>query len=191
MKTILKPIILKTLTVLSFYPYWKKAKLNLPLLTIQSREMKTRPSLLFLILITVLISNTIWSQKEKSRFEELKAWKLSYIIENTTMNSKELEVYKCIFEDYENEYHEEIWTKVHQMRKTLRKSLDTINTKSAADYINEFDAFEIKGMEMKHQRNEKLLKKIRPKEVLNILYQEKRFDRELFNRIKKKRENEE
>ncbi len=46
-------------------------------------------------------------------------------------------------------------------------------------------------MEMKHQRNEKLLKKIRPKEVLNILYQEKRFDRELFNRIKKKRENEE
>mgnify|MGYP000327260605 CR=1 FL=1 len=69
--------------------------------------MKTRPSLLFLILITVLISNTIWSQKEKSRFEELKAWKLSYIIENTTMNSKELEVYKCIFEDYENEYHEE------------------------------------------------------------------------------------
>ncbi|MDA7694154.1 hypothetical protein N9I15_02530 [Flavobacteriaceae bacterium] len=153
--------------------------------------MKTRPSLLFLILITVLISNTIWSQKEKSRFEELKAWKLSYIIENTTMNSKELEVYKCIFEDYENEYHEEIWTKVHQMRKTLRKSLDTINTKSAADYINEFDAFEIKGMEMKHQRNEKLLKKIRPKEVLNILYQEKRFDRELFNRIKKKRENEE
>ncbi len=153
--------------------------------------MKTRPSLLFLILITVLISNTIWSQKEKSRFEELKAWKLSYIIENTTMNSKELEVYKCIFEDYENEYHKEIWTKVHQMRKTLRKSLDTINTKSAADYINEFDAFEIKGMEMKHQRNEKLLKKIRPKEVLNILYQEKRFDRELFNRIKKKRENEE
>ena len=153
--------------------------------------MKTRPSLLFLILITVLISNTIWSQKEKSRFEELKAWKLSYIIENTTMNSKELEVYKCIFEDFENEYHEEIWTKVHQMRKTLRKSLDTINTKSAADYINELDAFEIKGMEMKHQRNEKLLKKIRPKEVLNILYQEKRFDRELFNRIKKKRENEE
>ena len=37
---------------------------------------------------------------------------------------------------------------------------------------------------MKHERNEKLLKKIRPKVVLNILYQEKRFDRELFNRIK-------
>ena len=39
---------------------------------------------------------------------------------------------------------------------------------------------------MKHERNEKLLKKIRPKVVLNILYQEKRFDRELFNRIKNK-----
>ena len=42
-----------------------------------------------------------------------------------------------------------------------------------------------KGMQMKHERNERLLKKIRPKVVLNILYQEKRFDRELFNRIKK------
>ena len=39
---------------------------------------------------------------------------------------------------------------------------------------------------MKHERNERLLKKIRPKVVLNILYQEKRFDRELFNRIKNK-----
>ena len=154
--------------------------------------MKIRPNFLLLLLTALLlISNSVWSQKEKSRFEELKAWKLSYIIENTSMNSEELEAYKCIFEDYENAYHKEIWAKVHQMRKDLRKSMDTLNTETAADYINEFDAFEIKGMEMKHQRNEKLLKKIRPKEVLNILYQEKRFDRELFNRIKNKSNNDE
>jgi hypothetical protein len=72
--------------------------------------MKTNTHYLLLLLVGLLISNTVWSQKEKSRFEELKAWKLSYIIENTEMNSEELEAYKCIFEDYENAYHNEIWT---------------------------------------------------------------------------------
>ena len=148
--------------------------------------MKTKTPYLLLLLVGLLISNTVWSQEEKSRFEELKAWKLSYIIENTEMNSEELEAYKCIFEDYENAYHNEIWTKVRQMRKALRKSMDTLDTASASAYISKLDAFEIKGLEMKHERNERLLKKISPKKVLNILYQEKRFDQELLNRIKNK-----
>lgn len=148
--------------------------------------MKTKTPYLLLLLAGLLISNTVWSQEEKSRFEELKAWKLSYIIENTEMNSEELEAYKCIFEDYENAYHNEIWTKVRQMRKALRKSMDTLDTASASAYISKLDAFEIKGLEMKHERNERLLKKIQPKKVLNILYQEKRFDQELLNRIKNK-----
>ena len=121
-----------------------------------------------------------------SRFEELKAWKLNYIIENTSLTSEEIEVYKCIFEEYENSYHNEIWMKVQEIRKGIRQSLDTISTSSAASYINDFDSYEIKGLQMKHQRNEKLLKIIRPKQVLLILYQEKRFDKELLNRIKNK-----
>jgi hypothetical protein len=76
--------------------------------------------------------------------------------------------------------------KVQEIRKGIRQSLDTISTFSAASYINDFDSYEIKGLQMKHQRNEKLLKKIRPKQVLLILYQEKRFDKELLNRIKNK-----
>ena len=102
------------------------------------------------------------------------------------MNSKELEVYKCIFEEYENAYHDKIWIKVRKMRKELNESIELIPTEKAANYINEFDEYEKKGMQMKHERNERLLKKIRPKVVLKILYQEKRFDRELFNRIKNK-----
>ena len=141
---------------------------------------------LFIFLTLIFISEHIVGQKSMSRFEELKAWKLSYITNNTSMNSKELEVYKCIFEEYENSYHNEIWTKVQEIRKGIRQSLDTISTSSAASYINDFDSYEIKGLQMKHQRNEKLLKKIRPKQVLLILYQEKRFDKELLNRIKNK-----
>ncbi|MGA0896619.1 MAG: hypothetical protein ACO3QK_04955 [Flavobacteriaceae bacterium] len=140
----------------------------------------------FILSAIFFITTNLWSQKGMSRFEELKAWKLNYIIENTSLTSEEIEVYKCIFEEYENSYHNEIWTKVQEIRKGIRQSLDTISTSSAASYINDFDSYEIKGLQMKHQRNEKLLKKIRPKQVLLILYQEKRFDKELLNRIKNK-----
>jgi hypothetical protein len=140
----------------------------------------------FLLSAILFITTSLWSQKGMSRFEELKAWKLNYIIENTSLTSEEIEVYKCIFEEYENSYHNEIWMKVQEIRKGIRQSLDTISTFSAASYINDFDSYEIKGLQMKHQRNEKLLKIIRPKQVLLILYQEKRFDKELLNRIKNK-----
>ena len=137
------------------------------------------------ILLSLLFLNGVYSQNGMSRFEELKEWKLSYITKNTSMNSKELEVYKCIFEDYENTYYNEIWIKVKKMRKELNKPMETIPNETAIKYINEIDAFEIKGMQMKHERNERLLKKIRPKIVLNIINQEKKFDRELFNRIRR------
>ena len=137
------------------------------------------------LLLSLLFSNGVYSQNGISRFEELKEWKLSYITKNTSMNSKELEVYKCIFENYENTYHDEIWIKVKKMRKELNKLMETIPNETAINYINEIDAFEIKGMQMKHERNERLLKKIRPKIVLNIINQEKKFDRELFNRIRR------
>ena len=39
-------------------------------------------------------------------------------------------------------------------------------------------------MTMKNERNQKLLKSIRPKEVLHILHQEKEFDQEMFRRIR-------
>lgn len=138
------------------------------------------------ILLSLLFLNGVYSQNGMSRFEELKEWKLSYIKKNTSMNSKELEVYKCIFEDYENTYYNEIWIKVKKMRKELNKPMETIPNETAIKYINEIDAFEIKGMQMKHERNERLLKKIRPKIVINIINQEKLFDRELFNRIRNK-----
>jgi len=145
-----------------------------------------KQNFIFFAIVFLVVSNIISAQKGTSGFEELKAWKLNFIIENTSLNTEELEAYKCIFEEYENAYHSEIWIKVQEIRKNLRQSFDTITTSSAAIYIKDFDSFEIKGLQMKHQRNEMLLKKIRPKEVLHILYQEKRFDREMLNRIKNK-----
>lgn len=167
-------------------------KLRQALPIFQNLKMKAKQNVLLLILTPLLLSNVLFAQKGISRFEELKTWKFDYITENTSMNSEELELYKIIFEAYENEYHSKVWTQVHQIRKTLKNSLDTISTSEAACYINKLDDYEIEGMRLKHQRNEKLLKKIHPKVVLKILYQEKRFDRELFNHIrnhsKKKKE---
>ena len=101
-----------------------------------------------ILLILISMSEQIIGQKAMPRFEELKAWKLSYITSNTSMNNRELEVYKCIFEEYENTYHDEIWIKVREMRKELKNSIETIPTEKAASYINVFDEYEKKGIEL-------------------------------------------
>ena len=145
-------------------------------------KIKTPHKLLFLI--ALLISNLIHAQKDISRFEEFKDWKLGYIIENTLMNLEELDVFKCILEEYENTYHSEIWSKLKYMRKEYKNSLDTICSSLAAQYINKTHNYEMKGMKLKSNRNERLLKKIRPEIVLSILYQEKRFDSKLFSKLR-------
>ena len=106
------------------------------------------------------------------------------------MNLEELDVFKCIFEEYENTYHDEIWLKLRYIRKEYKNSLDTISGSLAAQYINKSDNYEMKGMKLKRNRNERLLKKIRPEIVLNILYQEKRFDTELFSKLRGKNKKE-
>ena len=161
-----------------------KFKLDLFIHQIHNMKIKT-PPILFL-LIVLLFSNLICAQKNISRFEEFKDWKLGYITENTVMNLEELNVFKCIFEEYENTYRSEIWSKLDCMRKEYKNSLDTISPSLAAQYINKSDNYEMKGMELKRNRNERLLKKIRPEIVLSILYQEKRFDHEIFSKIRSK-----
>ncbi len=169
-------------------------KLKLHLSILQYRNMKIKLLFLILFFTTFFVSKIGYGQKEVSKFEELKAWKLNYIIENTSMNPKELEIYKCIFEDYENNYHKEVWYKLHRRHKAFRRKnknelFDTISSLEATNLINDFDSYELKGMKMKHQRNERLLKKIRPKIVLSILHQEKNFDREIFNKIRSRSRN--
>ena len=152
--------------------------------------MKIKINFSLLFLTTFIVIKNGYSQEEISKYEELKAWKLSYIIKNTSMNPEELEIYKCIFEDYENNYHNEIWSKVIRRHnyfsgKNKKEIFDKISSSEAMNLIYDFDSYELKGMEMKHNRNRRLLKKIRPEIVLSIIYQEKNFNRELF----KKRRN--
>tara|TARA_B100001093_G_scaffold96084_1_gene88132 strand:- start:34 stop:543 length:510 start_codon:yes stop_codon:yes gene_type:complete len=159
-------------------------KFKLPLFIAQNHNMKIKIPHILHFLIALLISNLIRAQKDISRFEEFKDWKLGYIIENTLMNLEELDVFKCIFEEYENTYHNEIWSKLNYMRKEYKNSLDTISASLAAQYINKTDNYEMKGIKLKRNRNERLLKKIRPEIVLNILYHEKRFNTKMFSKLR-------
>jgi hypothetical protein len=110
--------------------------------------------------------------------------KLDCIIENTDLTSAEKEIFTSIFDESENKYHSEVWILKRKVRKEIIKAFDTISSKSASKYINEYYHFEQLGMTIKHERNQKLLEVIRPKEVLRILHQEKEFDQEMFKRIR-------
>jgi hypothetical protein len=138
---------------------------------------------IFIILSILLISNPTFAQKN-SRFERFKKMKLNFILENTTLNNTETESFKIIFEESENKYHDEVWVLKRKLRKELNEAYDTITSESASKYINVYYQFEKLGNNIKHKRNQKLLKSIRPKVVLSILQQEKEFDEVMFKRIR-------
>jgi hypothetical protein len=138
---------------------------------------------IFIILSILLISNPTFAQKN-SRFERFKKMKLNFILENTPLNNTEKESFKIIFEESENKYHDEVWVLKRKLRKELKEAYDTITSESASKYINVYYQFEKLGNNIKHKRNQKLLKSIRAKIVLRILQQEKEFDEMMFKRIR-------
>jgi DNA polymerase III delta prime subunit len=138
---------------------------------------------IFIILSILLISNPTFAQKN-SRFERFKKMKLNFILENTSLNNTETESFKIIFEESENKYHDEVWVLKRKLRKELKEAYDTITSESASKYINVYYQFEKLGNNIKHKRNQKLLKSIRPEVVLSILQQEKEFDEVMFKRIR-------
>jgi hypothetical protein len=138
---------------------------------------------IFIILSILLISNPTFAQKN-SRFERFKKMKLNFILENTPLNNTEKESFKIIFEESENKYHDEVWVLKRKLRKELKEAYDTITSESASKYINVYYQFEKLGNNIKHKRNQKLLKSIRPEVVLSILQQEKEFDEVMFKRIR-------
>lgn len=134
--------------------------------------------------LSFLIFTLSYAQNEKDRFQEFKKMKMNFIIENTSLTEAEKKAFLDIFEGFEDRYHNEVWIQERQLRKGIIKAFDTISSSSASHYISDFYNNEKLGMSIKYERNQKLLTKINPKSVLNILHQERRFDREMFNQLR-------
>jgi hypothetical protein len=122
--------------------------------------------------------------QNNERFQKFKTMKRDFIIENTKLNETEKATFYDLFDEYENRYHNEVWLLKRKVRKEVSNAFDTISSESASKFINEYFQFEQLGMTIKHERNQKLLKLIRPKEVLRILHQEKEFDQVMLNRMR-------
>lgn len=122
--------------------------------------------------------------QNNERFQKFKTMKRDFIIENTKLNETEKTIFYDLFDEYENRYHNEVWLLKRKVRQEVSNAFDTISSESASKYINEYFQFEQLGMTIKHERNQKLLKLIRPKEVLRILHQEKEFDQVMLNRMR-------
>ena len=122
--------------------------------------------------------------QNNERFQKFKTMKRDFIIENTKLNETEKASFYDLFDEYENRYHNEVWLLKRKVRKEVSNAFDTISSESASKFINEYFQFEQLGMTIKHERNQKLLKLIRPKEVLRILHQEKEFDQVMLNRMR-------
>ena len=128
--------------------------------------------------------------QNNERFQKFKTMKRNFIIENTKLNETEKAIFYDLFDEYENRYHNEVWLLKRKVRQEVSNAFDTISSESASKYINEYFQFEQLGMTIKHERNQKLLKLIRPKEVLRILHQEKEFDQVMLNRMRNRHKKE-
>ncbi|MDA9630632.1 hypothetical protein N9S80_02170 [Flavobacteriaceae bacterium] len=138
----------------------------------------------FLTFFIFVFSLSALAQDENSRYEKIKEWKLNFILDNLELTPEEEEHFHCIFNTYEDEYHSKVWTKERQIKKQVEESFDTIKSQSASEYITEYHELEKLGLTIKNERNQKMLNKIRTKEVLNFLWQEQLFDQEMFKRIR-------
>ena len=138
----------------------------------------------FLTFFIFVFSLSGLAQDENPRYEKFKEWKLNFILDNLELTPEEEEHFHCIFNTYEDEYHSKVWTKERQIKKQVEESFDTIKSQSASKYITEYHELEKLGLTIKNERNQKMLNKIRTKEVLNFLWQEQRFDQEMFKRIR-------
>ncbi len=136
-------------------------------------------SFFFLFYMALLVQ-----AQNNERFQKFKTMKRDFIIENTKLNETEKANFYDLFDEYENRYHNEVWLLKRKVRQEVSNAFDTISSESASKYINEYFQFEQLGMTIKHERNQKLLKLIRPKEVLRILHQEKEFDQVMLNRMR-------
>ena len=138
----------------------------------------------FLTFFIFVFSLSALAQDKNSRYEKIKEWKLNFILDNLELTPQEEEHFHCIFNTYEDEYHSKVWIKERQIKKQVEESFDTIKSQSASKYITEYHELEKLGLTIKNERNQKMLNKIRTKEVLNFLWQEQRFDQEMFKRIR-------
>jgi len=138
----------------------------------------------FLTFFIFVFSLSALAQDENSRYEKIKEWKLNFILDNLELTPEEEEHFHCIFNTYEDDYHSRVWIKERQIKKQVEESFDTIKSQSASEYITEYHELEKLGLTIKNERNQKMLNKIRTKEVLNFLWQEQLFDQEMFKRIR-------
>ena len=134
-------------------------------------------------LISLFLSNESIAQKD-NRFEEFKEMKKNFVLKNTILTVKEEKSFTNLFEKYGNKYHDEVWVLKKKLKKEFNQPYDTLSSENAFKYINDYDYLEQLGMNIKHERNQKLLESIRPEIVLKILINEMEFDQLMLRRIR-------
>ena len=149
--------------------------------------MKKLTAFLLLLFVSNILSTNLLAQETSPKHKAFKEMKLNFILDNTEMSKGEVEHFQCVFGSFEDKYHSSVWIKERQIKKKIQESFDTMNAQSASSYINDYNVLEKLGISLRNERNQKLLEKINAKEVLNILYQEQLFDREMLKRIRERK----
>ena len=132
--------------------------------------------------LTFLVS----AQSKHVGYDRIKAIKMSFIVEKSTLSATEEIVFWPIYDRYEDLIHKKNRRLFHTLKKSYRDKLSTISNSEAAKILKSMDSIEELKFQRTQQRNKVLIDKLGPAKVLSILYSEELFNKEMFHRSRNK-----
>ncbi len=144
---------------------------------------------LFLSLCFILVAYSS-AEAQKTKYEELKAYKTAYLTEQLDLTPKEAEKFWPIY----NANHKKMMELKHEY---IKKDLKAIKESGGIDVISNEDAQKYVDRILKYNTEEVYLKKeyyknlkniLSPKKILKLNQAEYDFNRKLLHQYKKNRE---
>lgn len=152
--------------------------------------MKTlliNPLFIFIFLLSVTLS----AQARGRSFERIKAHKMTYIVENSSLSPEEETLFWEIFGASEDTLYKIIYRKKKAIKSHLKENCSSLTSEEIKAKIERLDQLENEKVQATINRNKALLNKLPSKKVLEILTASDQFSKEMYHRRKKGDKSEE
>lgn len=128
----------------------------------------------------------IAAQNKHAGYDRVKAIKMSFIVEKSTLSPDEESVFWPIYDEYEDLIHKKIRRESYALKKSYKNQLPSISDGDAEIILKKMDSMEQLKLDQTRLRNEVLMAKLGAAKVLSILYSEQLFNKEMFHRSRNK-----
>ncbi|WP_142783579.1 hypothetical protein [Changchengzhania lutea] len=140
------------------------------------------------ILIFLLTFMTVSGQNRDNKRNAIKALKVSFITERLDLSVNEAEKFWPVYNAYEDESLKIKHEDLRHTRREIKETYQTINDERAQELLDKLIASENALHNLKNQLIDDLKQVISPQKIILLKVAEEEFNRKLFERLKKRRQ---